>query len=310
MDLSVIIPTCNRAPILARCVQALAAQDYDRSAFEIIVGDDGSGDDTRRCVQRLQAQVPVAVHYLYQANQGANAARNRALAVAGGTLVLFVNDDTIACPALVRRHVEMHRAHRADADAVLGRMIVHPEIGAGLFSRLHLDGCYEALGEQRVLDWRSFFTCNVSTKRAFLLQHGQFETRLRYHEDLEFGARLDDHGLRVFYDPEAIGYHYHRLDEAGYLAMARRDGTALAQWYRLAPERTKQLALLRCAPAMTARDRWRLRSADLLLSRWTMPVLRWVARAAAARSQTVALACYRKLYQRIRRQAVQEELCR
>ena len=42
---SVVVPTYNRPARLAACLAAVAALDYPRDAFEVVVVDDGSDAD-------------------------------------------------------------------------------------------------------------------------------------------------------------------------------------------------------------------------------------------------------------------------
>src|SRR5579883_2869122 len=97
-SMSVIIPTCNRAGILARALAALEAQSVAPEAFEIVVCDDGSSDGTGAAAEAHAGRTRRPFRLLRQANAGANRARNSAIAAAGGRLLLILNDDTIACP--------------------------------------------------------------------------------------------------------------------------------------------------------------------------------------------------------------------
>ena len=45
-DLSVIVPTHNRRDFLPALLASLAAQDYPKGCWELVVVDDGSSDDT------------------------------------------------------------------------------------------------------------------------------------------------------------------------------------------------------------------------------------------------------------------------
>jgi GT2 family glycosyltransferase len=56
-----------------------------------------------------------------------------------------------------------------------------------------------------------FYTCNLSIDREFLLQNGLFDEHFRwaYGEDTELAYRLQPHGLRIVYRPEAIVDHDH-----------------------------------------------------------------------------------------------------
>jgi len=69
---SVIIPTYNRAHLIGRAIQSVLNQTYQ--AFEIIVVDDGSMDNTEEVVKRLNDS---RIKYIkHKFNRGGNAARN------------------------------------------------------------------------------------------------------------------------------------------------------------------------------------------------------------------------------------------
>jgi GT2 family glycosyltransferase len=60
------------------------------------------------------------------------------------------------------------------------------------------------------LDFRSFYTGNISLKTAFLREHGVFDEDFKGYgfEDTELGYRLEKGGLRLLYNSAAVGYHY------------------------------------------------------------------------------------------------------
>ncbi|MFT4860878.1 MAG: GT2 family glycosyltransferase [Pseudohongiellaceae bacterium] len=86
-SISVVIPTFNRAGILARALNSVISQT--RKADEIIVVDDGSNDDTRL----MLAQCFPDVIYCYQENKGVSAARNKGIELASGSWVAFLDSD-------------------------------------------------------------------------------------------------------------------------------------------------------------------------------------------------------------------------
>ena len=57
MEVSVVISTYNNRRILRPCLEAMLAQDFPASDFEIIVADDGSADGTRGMVEAIHAPV-------------------------------------------------------------------------------------------------------------------------------------------------------------------------------------------------------------------------------------------------------------
>src|SRR5208283_321176 len=124
---------------LLKCLEALDAQTAPKESFEVIVSDDGSEDKTGEIVETFIRTHDLDLRYLRQPNSGQNAARNRAIGVSGGGLLLFINDDTIATPGLVERHFAAHRMYPSEEVAILGKVTVSPDLPRSIFARLHLD---------------------------------------------------------------------------------------------------------------------------------------------------------------------------
>ena len=75
-QVTVIVPAYNAAGTLPSCLTALANQSYPRSAYEVIVVDDGSTDATAAIAS------DAGVSVITQPNVGPAAARNRGAAAA------------------------------------------------------------------------------------------------------------------------------------------------------------------------------------------------------------------------------------
>jgi glycosyltransferase involved in cell wall biosynthesis len=89
---SVIIPTYNRAWSLATAVDSVLSQDFD--AFETIVVDDGSTDETRA----LLTDYGAALRVIRQPNRGVSAARNAGIRAAAAPLVALLDSDDYWLP--------------------------------------------------------------------------------------------------------------------------------------------------------------------------------------------------------------------
>lgn len=310
LEIGVIIPTFNRGNVVQRCLEALTTQTFAAECYEIIVSDDGSEDDTAEVTARWAAQKTHRIRYLRQVNRGANAARNHGVRESRGRILLFINDDTIAVPTMLAEHYRIHCRYPEEEVAVLGRMTYSPELPPNLFARLHLDANYALWAGKEELDWRAFYTCNVSVKKSLLLKYGMFEERMRYHEDLELSERLSRHGLRLIYNPDALGYHYHFLQESEYLRVAKREGKALAVWYEISPQLGRELAEIGFHPTAGPLRKLKLFCGDLLCNRLTRPLFLAGARFFASRNEDLACRLYTKLFQSLKREGVREELRR
>ena len=115
---SLIIPTWNRAGYLRETIVSCLAQDYPHCA--VIVGDDGSTDGTADMVRGLSTN---GVRLVANAHAGAPSTRNQALAVVNTPFVVWVGDDDVLAPSLVRNRVAMLE-RVPDADVIHGDMLL------------------------------------------------------------------------------------------------------------------------------------------------------------------------------------------
>ncbi|MEO7964839.1 MAG: glycosyltransferase family A protein, partial [Gemmatimonadaceae bacterium] len=110
MDISVVIPTRDRAPLLRLTLSMLVRQALATDRWELIVVDDGSRDDETAAI--LADITRVSASYLRQEPQGASAARNAAIAMARGRVLVFLDDDAFVGPHFLSEHLALHAASR------------------------------------------------------------------------------------------------------------------------------------------------------------------------------------------------------
>lgn len=92
MRLSIIVPMYKVAAYVERCIRSLANQDISTEEYEIICVNDGSPDNCKEIVERLQQEIPNLI-LLNQENQGVSMARNNAIAIAKGKYLLPIDPD-------------------------------------------------------------------------------------------------------------------------------------------------------------------------------------------------------------------------
>ena len=87
MQISVIIPTYNRAERLGKAIDSVLKQSHQD--FELIIVDDGSDDNTAEVIESYSSDIV----YLRQENSGPAAARNRGIEKARYDLLAFLDSD-------------------------------------------------------------------------------------------------------------------------------------------------------------------------------------------------------------------------
>ena len=211
-DVSIVIPTRKRWPTLRLTLDALAAQTA--TGFELVVVADGMDQD-------VPADLPGVSRVIRQEHAGPGAARNRGVRKTSRRLIIFIGDDMIPRPGFVEAHVARHNAAPADEVAVLGRIAWHPDVPRNRLHRwLEWSGAlfeYEQLerSSDEEAGWGRFYSSNASLKRTLFDAAGGFDPDFTFdYEDLDFGYRLAQEGMRLLYERNAAVDHRHPYDWA------------------------------------------------------------------------------------------------
>ncbi len=103
-QVSVIVPTYNRASLLKDALDSVLAQRYRN--VELIVVDDGSTDHTSRLLASYADRITV----LFQPNAGVSAARNHGIQAASGDLIALLDSDDYWLPEKLAAQVDFFKA--------------------------------------------------------------------------------------------------------------------------------------------------------------------------------------------------------
>lgn len=90
MKISIIVPVYNVEKYLARCINSILAQDFEK--LEIILVDDGSTDNSGLICDEYSVKY-TNIKVIHKENQGLGFARNSGLDVAQGKYIMFVDSD-------------------------------------------------------------------------------------------------------------------------------------------------------------------------------------------------------------------------
>jgi glycosyltransferase involved in cell wall biosynthesis len=189
-EVSIIIPTFNRARFLAGAVDSALAQG---SGVEVIVVDDGSTDGT----DAILASFGERIRVLDQPNRGPGAARNLGAEQAAGEFLFFLDSDDLLQPGAIRKLLTAARklgpgkvpfGHAMTIDAA-GEPTEGPIYGFPLLSAGHALQLADLLGGIMPL-------CLVLFPRDRYIEFGGLRYHLRFGEDHEFALRLHKAGMR------------------------------------------------------------------------------------------------------------------
>lgn len=137
-QLSVIIPTYNRAELLGRTIKSVFQQTF--TDYEIIVVDDGSTDCTENSIGRLLKETGVPserVRYFFQHNQGKSVALNRGLSEARGEWIAFLDSDDLWLPSKIAQQFQVIHQYAPQSLACFtnARHINNPAVRSTAFDR-------------------------------------------------------------------------------------------------------------------------------------------------------------------------------
>lgn len=202
---SILIPSYHAAPWLAGTIESALAQTH--APLEIIVVDDGSRDNSLAIARRYEAR---GVKVVAQANRGAAAARNAALALAHGDFIQFLDADDLLAPDKISRQLD--RLAREPAGTV----------ASAAWARFHANPVEAKFTPEPA--WRDFapavdfLTLHYNegwmmppiawlTPRAVIERAGPWNERLSLNDDGEYFCRVLLASAGIAFCPDARCYY-------------------------------------------------------------------------------------------------------
>lgn len=247
MDFTVAIPTYNGASRLPLLLERLRSQVNTASiTWEILVVDNNSTDETAQVVRAYQVQgiSNCSLKYCFEPQQGLSFARQRAIEMAQGVWVGFLDDDNLPAPDWVANAIAFGQAYStigAFGGQIHGEFEVEPPKS---FSRIQSLLAIREQGEQpkpyhpevlslppgAALVVRRAAWCSSVPQRITLL--GRVNGSMLAGEDYEALLYLHKAGWEIWYSPTLHTYHQipqHRLEKNYLLSLARGAGLCVFQ---------------------------------------------------------------------------------
>lgn len=215
---SVIVPVYNGADTIAACLESLLRQTYPADAYEVIVIENGSTDDTTRVVE----QYPVRL--FHSEERGPASARNFGLSRSEADIVAFTDADCVADPNWLS---ELVKPYTDPAIGGVGGDILaydHPDRTIlEMFSEEHSPLVNFVSGAGEFLP--HLYTANASYRRSLINRVCGFNPHLITAEDVDLAWRLQlQTGAKLHHAPQAVIYHRHRSTRANLARQYRQYG--------------------------------------------------------------------------------------
>lgn len=189
--ISIIIPTHNFGFIIHETLNSLIAQTY--SDWEAIILDDGSNDNTEEVVSQY-IKKDHRFRYLKQENRGVSAARNKALSLAKGEWIQFLDADDLISPEKLEQQL-LFLNRNPDVDICYSNHgyfetdkpgIIHPDF------EMNNHNWLKKLCAQGKVMVNSLLTGNIAvissplTRKSVIMAVGGFPEQSKHTEDWEF----------------------------------------------------------------------------------------------------------------------------
>jgi len=206
---SAIIPTYNRAGFIIATLDSVFGQTY--RPIEVIIIDDGSTDNTREAVgkwhRKCTEDTKFRLHYLFQKNKGAAAARNSGLIESHGEFIQFVDSDDLLAPSKISEQVRVLSSCEAKT-AAYGRW----RFFENSQNDIQVYDTHSIMDEDNALkEWIRFTNFvplhSLLWRRDDIRHLGQWDETLAADQDGEFSMRFLLNGGRMVLCPSAWVYY-------------------------------------------------------------------------------------------------------
>ena len=205
MNVSVVIPTFNRKPILKKCLKALEKQILNKkiSNYEIVVVDDGSTDGTTSWIKNHSKTLPHVVLF-NQEHGGPALGRNLGVMKSKYEIIIFIDSDLIVLEDFLVCHVNKLSSYWEKNNK---KCFTYGSV----INTSNFKNPAEEYYKLTDVSFAYFATGNVAISKELLLNIGLFDTSFSLYgwEDLELGERLKQIGTKLLKCPKAIGFHWH-----------------------------------------------------------------------------------------------------
>ena len=218
--ISVVICTYNREKYIYSALESVAKQDYPYNKYEIVLINNNSTDNTEKLCMKFKENYPqVDFKYFVESEQGLSFARNRGIKESSGEIIIYLDDDVEIFPDYLKEY-EVFFQNYPDAIGAGGKVIPRFEAEEPKWmtniTRALLGGAIDFGNIIKPFKNGSYPAgCNSAYRASAFETFGNFNTELGRKgtgligsEEKDMYDRFRAKGLKFYYLPNAVIYHY------------------------------------------------------------------------------------------------------
>lgn len=219
---SVIIPIYRRTEWIGHCLAALGKQKSYHD-FEVVIVDDGSPNQQQvaDAISEAIRDSDLSIRFIRKPNAGPAAARNYGVKNSRGTLICFLDDDSIVGEGWLNEITAPFTDEKVSV--VSGKILSY-----------NRENSLTLLLEIAIYTGIHWATCNIAYRRELLERLGGFDESFREAswEDNDLGLRARWAGARQVHNEKAVVYHAHEESLEEYRRKCLLNGRGAAAFSR------------------------------------------------------------------------------
>ncbi|MCH8014730.1 MAG: glycosyltransferase [Candidatus Dadabacteria bacterium] len=199
--ISVIIPVYNDSRNLSNCLEALGKQTLSKSMYEIVVVDNGSSQDISEVVRAYPG-----INFCHEYIEGSYSARNKGILNSRGDIIAFTDSDCIPKDTWLEKGLSA--VVSKDSLGFIGGRVNYFARDENNMTSAELWEILNQYDQEECINIMNFgLTANLFTRRFVMDDVGLFNSDLKSAGDYEWGNRVYEKGLNIYYENEVVVSH-------------------------------------------------------------------------------------------------------
>ena len=206
---SIIIPVFNEEKILDMTIKSLLKLNY--SAYEIIIINDGSNDNTREVAERLVGYKngkynKIKISLINKENNGKSTALNAGIKISRGEFILCMDGDSQLSPDSIIMAVRHFSNPEIGAVAGNVKVLNRGKFLTDLQALEYVEGLNLARSAQSFMKLVNIIPGPIGIFRKTAIENAGYYDSDTFAEDADLTLRILAAGWKIYYEPKSISY--------------------------------------------------------------------------------------------------------